>query len=118
MPNMYKHVMLLTFLNLKTSASHVEEHTHMSDEPLVNLQKDLFGNSIVKFDFNNKSWQYFTCILKGITDKNNEGIHIKAERAIKRRLKGTAKGIQVCYHDENNLIQHVIINFIESVEVS
>lgn len=112
---MYKHTMILTYLNLKTSASFSEEHIHLTDEPLVILQKDLLDKEIIKFDFNNKSWKYFNCILQAITDKNGEGIHLKVERAIKRRLKGTAQGIQVCYRDENNLIQHVTVQFIESV---
>lgn len=115
---MYKHTMVLTYLNLKTSASFEEVHTHYSEDALVVVDKDLFDNEIVKFDFNNKSWDYFNCILQAITDKYNEGIHSKVERAIKRRCKGTAAGVQVVYRDENNLVWHVIVKFIETLEVS
>lgn len=115
---MFKHKMILTFLNLKTSASFEEVHTHYSEDALVVVEKDLFNNDIVKFDFNNKSWNYFSCILQAITDKNDEGIHLKVERAIRRRCKGTAAGIQVVYRDKENLVWHVIVKFIETLEVS
>lgn len=115
---MYKHTMVLTYLNLKTSASFSEEHTHLTDEPLVVLDKDLLGNEVVRFDFSNKSWKYFSCILQAITDNNGEGIHLKTERAIRRRIKGTSAGIQVVYRDEEGLIWHVIVTFVESLEIS
>lgn len=115
---MYKHTMVLTYLNLKTSASFEEVHTHYCNDSLVTVDKDLLGNDIIKFDFNNQSYKYFSCILQAITDKHDEGIDVKAERAIRRRLKGTAKGIQVVYRDKDNLIWHVIIKFIETYEVS
>lgn len=115
---MYKHTMVLTFLNLKTSASFEEVHTHYNEDALVVVEKDLLGEETIKFDFNNKSWNYFSCILQAITDKYSEGIHLKVERAIRRRCKGTSAGIQVVYRDENNLVWHVIVKFIETLEVS
>ena len=113
---MYKHTMVLTYLNLKTSASFEEEHVYHTNEPLVTLSQDLLGNDILKFDFNNESWKYFKTVLQSATDSSN--MDIKVERAIKRRLKGTSKGIQVCFRGPDNLIWHVIVKFIETLEVS
>ena len=115
---MFKHQMILTYLNLKTSASFEEVYTHYCDDALVLVDKDLFNNNSIRFDFNNKSWTYFSRVLQHIIDKNDEGIHLKVERAIKRRCKGTSKGIQVVYRDKDNLVWHVIVKFIETLEVS
>lgn len=115
---MYKHTMMLTYLNLKTSSSFSEEYTHYSDEPLVTLSKDLLGNENVAFDFYNESWVYFSYILNNIFDKDNNTLVTKVARAIRRRLKGTAKGIHVTFRDKDNLIWHVIVTFLETVEVS
>jgi hypothetical protein len=111
--------MELTHFNLKTSDSFQEEFTVFNTEPLVSLDTDLFGKHFVKFNFDNKSWEYFRDnILSTIVDKYNESIVLKVERAIKRRVKGTSKGIQIVYRDNEDLIWHVFIKFIETIEVS
>lgn len=115
---MFKHTMVLTYLNLKTSASFEETFTHSSDDELVYLDKDVLGNELIHFDFKNDSWLYFKGILESIKDKFGEGLALKVERAINRRVRGTSAGIQVVYRDENNLVWHVIVKFIETKEVS
>lgn len=112
----YINTMELTYLNLATGINHTETHNHYDFKPLISTEQDLFDNTFTKVDFSCKSWDYFKCILKGITDKNDKDIHLKVERTIKRKLKGTSKGMQIAYRDEHDLIQHVVVRFKSSIE--
>jgi hypothetical protein len=107
--------MVLTYLNLKTSASWIEEYEHFSSEPLVTLHTDLLKGEHVTFDYDNESWFYFKSVLESIKDKDDNGLEDKVLRAIRRRLKGTSQGIQVIFRDEQNLVWHVIVTFVESL---
>lgn len=115
---MYKHTMVLTYLNLKTSASWSKEYTYHTRNSLVTLHTDLLDGAHVTFDFEDDSWLYFKSVLFSIKDRDDNGIDLKVERAIRRRLKGTSKGIQVIYRDKDNLIWHVIVTFTESLTLS
>lgn len=103
---MFKYEIELNYFNLRTNSNFRETHSILTNEQLVFV--DLLGD--VCFAFNNKEFNDFC-------NDMNTNVHLhfgkKLKASIKRRLKGTSKGVQVVYRDEDNLIWHVFVTIVE-----
>lgn len=108
---MYLNKMTLAFLNHKTKDNHIEVRTSVASTPFKTSFKDLLGKDVIEYHFDCYSWERFCEILKDIPTLDNIDLSKKVYSGIKSTLKGTYKGISICYRDPNNLVYHISIKF-------
>lgn len=101
---MFEYKMSFRLFNLKTNSHYTFSKEFKTDKPLL-MYNDVTDK--VTFDFNNE-------VFNTLCDRLNICIHNSFKKkytaALKRRLKGTSKGIQIVFRDEDNLIWHCYVS--------